>query len=145
MNTRFVNIQNFITSDIDYNNYNKLYILQSHNQLNNNELSIMIDNIKNLQNNPSISFITTSTENLEPLLPYLSEIIIIITTNEQFKQFLEFDNHLSLYDTQNKNLTLLVNDTVNIDGIKPQDLPLIWHVKSLNDCNMPEKPTDFFQ
>lgn len=65
---------------------------------------------------------------LHIILPHVNELHITLDSNQDFNDFLDFDNHLSINDTNNKKLHLYVTDNISIDDCKPNDLPTIWTV-----------------
>lgn len=66
--------------------------------------------------------------NLNIILPVVNELHITLDSNQDFNDFLNFDNHLNLNDTNDKKLHLYVSDDISIDNCKPNDLPTIWTV-----------------
>lgn len=69
--------------------------------------------------------------NLQIVLPDVNELHITLDSNQDFNNFLHFDNHLALSDTNGKKLHLYASDDISIDNCKPNDLPTIWTVHTL--------------
>ena len=97
-----------------------------------------------IHNSPYIKHILESTKYLNPtaeialychmmpdlplLLHHINELHIMLDSNQDFNDFLDFDNHLSINDTNDKKLHLYVTENISVDDCKPQDLPTIWTV-----------------
>lgn len=65
---------------------------------------------------------------LHIILPAVNELHITLDSNQDFNDFLDFDNHLNINDTNDKKLHLYVTDNISIDDCKPNDLPTVWIV-----------------
>lgn len=93
----------------------------------------IIESAKFLHPNAAITVECNMIENIQILLPMIDGLSLRLHTPQDFKKFLDMDNHLDVHDTKNKTLTLIVDKSVEINNCKPKDLPLIWHVKN-KDC-----------
>lgn len=87
--------------------------------------------IKKLHPKTQIHINCKMMKHLESILPKIQCLKIRINTSNDFEKFLEMDNHLNVQDTNNKDLNLIVQPDVKIDGCKPSDLPIIWNITQL--------------
>lgn len=90
-----------------------------------------INGAKRMHPNAKICVNCHMMSNIQNILSDIQCLTLRLTSAQDFDDFLHMDNQLAPSDTQNKELILLVNDTVQIDGIKPEELPLLWTIQKL--------------
>lgn len=109
-----------------------------------------------IHNSPYIKHILESAQYLNPtaemalychmipdlhlLLPHVNELHIMLDSNQDFNDFLDFDNHLDINDTNDKKLHLYVTENISVDDCKPNDLPTIWTVHTYKNNLCKTKP-----
>ena len=112
---------------------------------------------KQIHNSPYVKHILESAKYLNPtveialychmmpdlhiILPHVNELHIMLDSNQDFNDFLDFDNHLDMNDTNDKKLHLYVKENISVDDCKPQDLPTIWTVHTYQTSLSKHKPT----
>lgn len=90
-----------------------------------------INGAKQMHPNAKICVNCHMMHNIQDILCNIQCLTLRLTSAQDFDAFLHMDNQLTPSDTQNKELILLVNDTVQIDGVKPKELPLLWTIQKL--------------
>lgn len=108
--------------------YTEIEIQCSQNIENTQNLLTLINQIHKLHHNADIFLRCNIIDNLDIILQHIKGLAINLYTSQDFEKFLDMDNQLNYNDTTNKILELHTTSNVNIDGCKPADLPLIWHV-----------------
>lgn len=87
-----------------------------------------INYVKSLPTNAKIYVNCKMLKHIEHILPKIDGLTIRLHSSNDLEQFLKMNNQLNSHDTKNKQLTIYTPSHINIDGCKPTDLPLKWHI-----------------